>query len=94
MLDKLKELLNYFGEYVQKLEDLLPPGTKLRHWLELIAPFLLILAIVLLCCPMCCCGSRRKGKMMKAPGRDNRISRNAFQSNTRSYFRDLRQRRD
>ncbi|KAK1273200.1 hypothetical protein QJS04_geneDACA023307 [Acorus gramineus] len=32
----------------------------------------------------------RKGKMMKAPGKDCRISRRSFEQNPRRYFRNLR----
>ncbi|KAK1296006.1 hypothetical protein QJS10_CPB15g01658 [Acorus calamus] len=32
----------------------------------------------------------RKGKMMKAPGKDCRISRRSFEENPRGYFRNLR----
>ncbi|KAI7995093.1 hypothetical protein LOK49_LG11G01108 [Camellia lanceoleosa] len=41
-------------------------------------------------CRRCCCCCGRGVKTMKAPGRNYRMPRSTFESNPRSYFRDLR----
>ncbi|XXG75347.1 hypothetical protein AAC387_Pa07g3872 [Persea americana] len=43
-------------------------------------------------CFCCCCG--RRGKMMKAPGRDYLMPRDDFESDPGSYFIDLRSNRN
>lgn len=103
--EKLQELLlalENFGNYLlNSFDKLFPPETredKIRHWLHVATPYLIVAVIVVTvfflcrcCCPCCCCGGRRSSiKMMKAPGRDYRMPRHKFESNPRGYFRDLR----
>ena len=99
VVEKLKELLvlleNFGGYLVDEVDKVFPPdsrGEKLRHWIQVGAPFL-ILGLVLVVFYYCCCGccrGRRGVKMMKAPGRDYRMARPPFESNPRGYFRSLR----
>ncbi|KAK9266775.1 hypothetical protein L1049_012663 [Liquidambar formosana] len=79
VVEKLKELLlmlENFGAYVlDKVDEVFPPETreeKLRHWLGVIAPYL-IAGVALLMLFWCCrrCGCRGNGivTMMKVPHR-------------------------
>ncbi|OIT36865.1 hypothetical protein A4A49_36404 [Nicotiana attenuata] len=104
VVDKLKEVLllldNLGGQFLGWLDKVLPPETrkdKINHWFHVALPFLIasvIFAFITYCCYCCCCrrrrGGGRWGKTMKAPGRNCRMPRNTFESDPRSYFRNLR----
>ncbi|KAK9266771.1 hypothetical protein L1049_012659 [Liquidambar formosana] len=99
VVEKLKELLlmlENFGAYVlDQVDAVFPPETreeKLRHWLEVNAPYLIagvVLLMLFWCCGCCGCRGNRQVKMMTAPGRNFKMPRHAFESNPRSYFRNL-----
>ncbi|KAL5999942.1 hypothetical protein ACLOJK_034619 [Asimina triloba] len=99
ILNKLSELLilleNFVAYVVGKVNEAFPAETRseqLKHWLHVAAPWALSLVLLLLCfcCCRSCCKPRNTFKMMKAPGRNYRMPRHAFETNPRSYFRDLR----
>ncbi|KAL5993788.1 hypothetical protein ACLOJK_038145 [Asimina triloba] len=103
ILKKLSELLilleNFVAYVVEKVNEAFPAETRseqLKHWLHVAAPWVLGLVLLLLCfrcCRSCCCRCCKTWnilKMMKASGRNYRMPRHAFESNPRSYFRDLR----
>ncbi|KAJ8574352.1 hypothetical protein K7X08_026157 [Anisodus acutangulus] len=102
VVDKLKELLllldNFGAQFLEWSDKVFPPDTrkdKINHWYHVALPFLittLVFVVVSYCCYCCCCRRRGGGRirMMKAPGRNCRMPRSTFESNPRSYFRNLR----
>nr|GLL32115.1 hypothetical protein Saspl_010887 [Ipomoea trifida]GMD13521.1 SAM and SH3 domain-containing protein [Ipomoea batatas]GMD21124.1 SAM and SH3 domain-containing protein [Ipomoea batatas] len=104
VVEKLKEFLqtiqNLGGEALQWFDQIFPPETRedtIIHWVQVALPYLIaavVLTLLICCCRCCCCCCRRGrgglGRMMKAPGRNCRMPRSAFEANPRSYFRNLR----
>lgn len=102
-MEKLKEVLviiqSFCESLISKADEVFPPETreeKIRHWIHLATPYMIlgvVLLLVVCCCRCCCCRRRGSGgmvKMMKAPGRNYRMPRHTFESDPRSYFRGLR----
>lgn len=89
---KLKQLFLLSEKFglvlLGRLEEVFPP----QHWLRVNAPFLVAAGLVVLFVYFRGGGGTKPSnwKMMKAPGRDSRIRRDAFQDNPKGYFLDLR----
>lgn len=84
----LKQLINEWGALIKD---------KLfveRNQMMLLRPqvFITICCIFLAITICCCCGCATSSKRMKAPGRGGRVimPRASFESNPRTYFRNLR----
>ncbi|KAH6798679.1 hypothetical protein C2S51_035163 [Perilla frutescens var. frutescens] len=104
VVEKLKEALlaveNWGAEALGWFDDVFPPETRgdtVSHWFHVALPWIIaavVLTVVIClcrcCCKCCCGGGGGRVRMMKAPGRNCRMPRSAFESNPRGYFRNLR----
>lgn len=103
VMEKMKEVWiamgEFWGQLIDWFEKVFPAetrGEKVHHWLAVALPFMIAGAVLITlccCCYKCCCSScRGRGRVrtMKAPGRNCRMPRSAFESNPRSYFQNLR----
>ncbi|KAG8366485.1 hypothetical protein BUALT_Bualt17G0084900 [Buddleja alternifolia] len=76
----------------KKKKKELPKHTdmEINHWFLVVWPYLIAAVVVWFIYRCCCGGGGGNGKMMKAPGRNYRMPRNAFESDPKAYFSDLR----
>ncbi|KAG8366483.1 hypothetical protein BUALT_Bualt17G0084700 [Buddleja alternifolia] len=97
-LEKMKEALLAVqflaGEVFTLFSKVFPPETrwkKINHWFLVVWPYLIAAVVVWFIYRWCCGGGGGgKGKLMKAPGRNYRMPRIAFESDPKAYFSNLR----
>ncbi|KAK4263630.1 hypothetical protein QN277_029018 [Acacia crassicarpa] len=84
---------DWFGEIIEAAGK----DDVLKKWAVIGGIVLAVVVAVVclyICCKYCCafiCGRRRRGRTMKAPGRDGlMIHRDPFERNPRDYFQRLR----